>query len=231
MRTRFSPAHACRINGAVLVIVLAGMASAAEDDFKVSRGQLTFDAEGTEGGAFHSRKAHVPSDASGLTIGRGYDMKERTADAIAKHLTAAGLAEKDAKLFAGAAGLSGDKARAYLKEHPLPEITPAQQKKLFATSYAEAETDVRRICDKDDVVKKYGKTDWDKLHPAVKDLVIDLRFRGDYTPATRELVQPLIVKNDAAGLAKAAAEPKNWPGVPKDRFDRRRAFMTAAVKP
>ena len=43
-----------------------------------NRGRLTFDAEGQEGGPFHSRHLHVPSSASGLTIGRGYDMKRRS---------------------------------------------------------------------------------------------------------------------------------------------------------
>jgi hypothetical protein len=214
--------------GLALVVLTCASGSAANDDFKVPRGQLTFDAEGTEGGPFHSRKPHVPTDSSGLTIGRGYDMKERTKAAITKHLTDSGLTEQAAKLYAGGAGLSGAKARAYIKDNTLPEITADQQKKLFAISYAEAEADVRRICQKDDVVKKYGKTDWDKLNPAIKDLIVDLRFRGDYTPTSRELVQPLVVKNDVAALAKVMEEPKNWPGVPKDRFDRRKSFMNSA---
>jgi hypothetical protein len=33
-----------------------------------------------------------------------------------------------------------------------------------------------------------GKTDWDKLHPAIKDLFVDLRFPGDYTPASHKLL-------------------------------------------
>ncbi len=208
----------------------AGGARGADDDFKVARGQLTFDAEGTEGGAFHSRKPHVPTDSSGLTIGRGYDMKERTAEQVVKHLTVAGLTEADAKLYAGGAKLSGAKAREYIKASKLPEITAAQQKKLFETSYVEAEADVRRICEKDDVVKKYGKTDWDKLSPAIKDILVDLRFRGDYTPKSREEVQKLVAANDLAGLAKVIADKEKWPGVPDDRFKRRRQYAESAAK-
>ena len=37
-------------------------------------GKVTFNSEGTEGGFFHSRKLHVPTASSGLTLGRGYDM-------------------------------------------------------------------------------------------------------------------------------------------------------------
>jgi hypothetical protein len=238
MRHFSLPWSACR-NWAYVVIcasaltlgLMIGRISAqSADDFKVPRGQLTFDAEGTEGGPFHSRKAHVPTDTSGLTIGRGYDMKERTKEEVSKHLTGAGLDVADANLFAGGAKLFGAKAREYIKANKLPEITSAQQKKLFETSFAESEADVRRICDKDDVVKKYGKTDWDRLKPAIKDIVVDLRFRGDYTPKSRELIQKLIVANDLAELAKAFADKKNWPDIPTDRFNRRREFVEAAVK-
>ena len=44
----------------------------------ITKGLLTYKAMGMEGGDFHSRKLHVPSDRSGLTIGRGYDMKEKS---------------------------------------------------------------------------------------------------------------------------------------------------------
>lgn len=46
---------------------------------KPKEGTITFDSEGTEGGLFHSRKLHVPTFSSGLTIGRGYDMRFKTA--------------------------------------------------------------------------------------------------------------------------------------------------------
>jgi len=46
--------------------------AAAEDKLRVPRGQLTFDAEGLDvPGRFFSRVLHVPSGASGVTLGRG----------------------------------------------------------------------------------------------------------------------------------------------------------------
>jgi hypothetical protein len=47
---------------------------------KPTRGLITFEAEGVENQSspYHSRYFHVPTPSSGLTIGRGYDMKERT---------------------------------------------------------------------------------------------------------------------------------------------------------
>jgi hypothetical protein len=205
-------------------LLSSAMRAAAPTDFQVPRGQLTFDAEGTEGGRFHSRKPHVPTDSSGLTIGRGYDMKQRSSKKIIQDLEAAGLPEASAKLYAGAAGLSGKKAREYVKAHRLPEITPAQQKSLFAISYAEAEADVKRISNRADVVKKYGKIDWQKLDPVIRDILVDLRFRGDYTPRSRMLLQKFAVANDRKAIAGVLAEKKNWPGVPPDRFKRRRDY-------
>src|SRR5690606_15881110 len=55
------------------------------------RGGLTFDAEGTEGGKYHSRVLHVPGPSSGLTIGRGYDMGSKSAGEITTDLVAAGV--------------------------------------------------------------------------------------------------------------------------------------------
>jgi hypothetical protein len=46
-------------------------------DQKVAKGQATYNSEGNEGGKYHSRKAHHPTAASGVTIGRGYDLKEK----------------------------------------------------------------------------------------------------------------------------------------------------------
>ena len=203
--------------------------TAQTSDLTVARGQITFDAEGTEGGRYHSRTPSVPSDNSGLTIGRGYDMKEKSAAKIKADLVAAGLSEADAALYAKAAGLSGDAAREFIKNNKLPEITLAQQKKLFESTYAEKEADVKRISEKKDVVEAYGATDWEKLDPSIKTLLVDLIYRGDYTGATRKFVQPLVVANDVAGLAKVMADSTKWPGVPSERFKARKQFMEAAA--
>jgi hypothetical protein len=200
-----------------------------QSDLTVARGQITFDAEGTEGRRYHSRTPSVPTDSSGLTIGRGYDMKEKSAEKIKADLIAAGLSEADAVLYAKAAGLSGAAAREFIKNNKLPEITLAQQKKLFEIAYAEKEADVKRISEKKDVVDAYGATDWAKLDPSIKTMLVDLIYRGDYTGATRKFVQPLVVANDVAGLAKVMADSTKWPGVPSERFKARKQLMEAAA--
>lgn len=68
-------------------------------DLKVPEGQLTFDAEGTEGGKWHSRTVHWPGGASGVTIGRGYDLGYKSAKEITADFTTAGISASDTAKF------------------------------------------------------------------------------------------------------------------------------------
>lgn len=179
------------------------------DDFTVPYGQLTFDAEGDENKYF-SRRLHLPP-GSGVTIGRGYDMLFKDIKKIYKDLTSVGI--EQAPHFAMGSRLKGNEAKKFISdvEHLLAVmerssiITPAQQKDLFLLSYKEAEDDVFRICRKSDVVKVYGATNWFTLNPKIKDVLIDLRFRGDYTPKTRKLVQPWVALNDIKMFKRGVA--------------------------
>lgn len=202
-----------------------------EDDFTVPLGQLTFDAEGLERpGRYFSRRLHVPGPWSGATIGRGYDMRERSRDEIVADLTAAGLAKATAGKLAQARGLKGRQAKDFITAKGLGaiEVTPKQQKALFVLTYKELEGDVIRICTKADVVAKYGALTWDALDLAIRDVLVDLRYRGDYTGATREKVQSPAVKNNLSAFSRALSNENYWVGqrgVPKDRFRRRRDYL------
>lgn len=210
---------------------VAPTAVAPEDDFTVAFGQLTFDAEGLEKpGRFFSRHLHVPGTWSGATIGRGYDMRERSREEIVADLRAAGTSKTTAQKLARTRGLKGQQAKSFIAENGLGaiEITPQQQKSLFLLTYKELEGDVIRICTKVDVVAKYGGLNWNTLHPMIRDLLVDLRYRGDYTGATREKVQPPAVKNDLAAFTRALSNEDYWVGrrgVPGDRFRRRRNYL------
>lgn len=196
-----------------------------DPDLTVDQGQLTFDAEGTEGGAYHSRIAHVPGDSSGVTIGRGYDMKTKDAPKIKKDLKAAKLADTDAEAFSKAAGLKGDAARNFIKDNKLIEITKLQQKDLFKISFSEEAAEVKRICEKADVVATYGATDWDNLNAVIKDVLVDLKFRGDYTPESRKLIQKFVAQDDFDNFKRVLQDKNNWANVPKDRFERRSKYL------
>ncbi|MFK5949485.1 MAG: hypothetical protein QM500_12035 [Methylococcales bacterium] len=133
-------------------------------------GKVTFESEGAEGGPYHSRKLHVPSLTSGLTIGRGYDMKTKSALKINQDLISAGLAKNDVALLSKASGLFGATAKAFIVTHKLRafEITQQAQVKLFSISYKEEEAETIRLCTKLDVEAKYGKCNWMTLNSTIK---------------------------------------------------------------
>ena len=194
-------------------------------------GLITWEVEGNEGGPYHSRRLHVPSATSGLTLGRGYDMKHRSAAKIQQDLVAAGVPAADATKIAKAAGLAGDAAKKFIADQQLTsfEIAKPAQVALFLITYADEKAVVDRISAKPETVAAYGACDWSKIDQAVIDLLVDLKYRGDYTPDSRRLVQPLAARNDLAGLAQAMRVRTNWPNVPKDRFERRVAFLDKAL--
>lgn len=194
----------------------------------ITKGLLTYEAEGMEGGPYHSRKLHVPSNSSGLTIGRGYDMKEKTSETIEADLTEAGVENGDAKLLAGAAKLSGDLAKQFIVNNNLQdfEISMDTQEILFNASYEKMSADVKRICNKADCVKIYGKVEWDELNVAIKEVLVDLRYRGDYTPASRKLIQKVVADNDLESFTRTLSNRELWSRVPQDRFDRRAKFLS-----
>ncbi|WP_282605430.1 hypothetical protein [Pelagibius sp. Alg239-R121] len=196
-----------------------------------SVGELTFDAEGQEGGPFHSRHFHVPSSTSGLTIGRGYDMKMRSRSEVRDDLVQAGVSSVRAALISQAAGLKGDEAEEFLQENELEdfEITPEAQVRLFEIEYQRQANDTRRLATKADVTRAYGATDWDALHDVIKEILVDLRFRGDYTPSCRKFLQTHVARNDLEGFIQEISNHDRWPNVPPDRFRRRRAACGAMV--
>lgn len=198
---------------------------------KPTKGLLTYESEGQEGGPFHSRKLHVPSAGSGLTVGRGYDCRFKSKAKIKVDLSLAGLNAKDAGTIAKSAGFFGEKAKAFIMDNDLSdfEITKQQQVELFYITYREEAGEARRLCSKADVEKEYGDCNWDSLDPVVIDVLVDLKFRGDYTPTTRRLIQKYVAENDVKGLYGAISNRSYWSTVPQDRFDRRVNYMLANV--
>jgi hypothetical protein len=205
----------------------------AEDHFAVPSGQLTFDVEGQEmRGPFFSRVPHVPGPTSGVTIGRGYDLKLKRRARVLADMEQAGISRELAERFAGAIGKRGNDAKDYIESELVGvEITPAQQEELFLSAYADLERDVIRICNKADVVRIYGRTDWETLHPAIRDVTVDLRYRGDYRSSARKRIQKTIAQNDLSGFAAELDDENFWRidlGVPRDRFERRREYLRRA---
>lgn len=201
----------------------------AEPDLTVPEGQVTFDAEGNDDAdsIYFSRKPHVPSDSSGVTLGRGYDMKEKSAEKIERDLISVGIDATTAEKISQASEKAGDEAKTFLEQEGLDDltITQEQQKELFEIVYDELSADVQRICGKADTVKSYGEVDWENLDPKIKDILVDLRFRGDYTSNSRKLIQKHVADNDLQGFTEVLKDKDNWDRVPEDRFQRRIDYL------
>jgi peptidoglycan hydrolase-like protein with peptidoglycan-binding domain len=203
------------------------------DPFHVAQGQVTFDSEGTEGGRYHTRKAHWPGGVSGVTIGRGYDLGQHAHAKIVADMVAAGLTQSQAEAYAGAAGLKGGAAHAWLNANrgSLVEISPEQQEALFRTTYQEHLESVEAISGR--YAKSHGgeaqDIDFTKLNPAIRDLLVDLRYRGDYTPHSRTFVQPPAIANDLPAFAAVISNRTLWHAVPDDRFERRKRYAQQAL--
>jgi len=201
-------------------------------DLIVHFGQRTFDAEGIEAcGPHFSRVIHWPGGASGVTIGRGYDMGQRTRLQVASELVHAGMSDEDARFLSEAAGLRGEAARRFIARNiaDSPVLSLAAQRRLFEdVTVIETISDIKRILAKPDLQERYGARTWDELTPMAREVTFDLRYRGDYTPEVRTRLQPLLVARDDLGLQALIAESGYWGGrnVPAERIRSRIEITT-----
>jgi hypothetical protein len=137
----------------------------------------------------------------------------------------------DATFFGDAAGLRGDAAarfvRAKLMESPV--LSLSSQRKLFEEiTTQETIADIRRLLNKPDVTARYGYVSWTELSPFAREVLFDLRYRGDYTPKTRESIQPFLVTKDDIGLRSLMNDTSFWTelGVPRARIQARAKIST-----
>ena len=210
-----------------LMGVLEGVLKGNQPLIKPAEGVVTFDSEGTEGGRYHSRILHVPSENSGLTLGRGYDMKEKATAKIIAEMMEAGVDAKIALLLGKASGKQGTAAKQFIIDNDLLDfkITPLVQKGLFEISYIEESDKVHHLCTRKDVVDKYGECDWDKMNQKIKEILIDLKFRGDYTSDSRGYVQEAAADDDLKVFRSVMSDRTKWVKVPQARFESRKKYL------
>ncbi|WP_208855712.1 pesticin C-terminus-like muramidase [Dickeya chrysanthemi] len=146
----------------------------------VLKGKVTYDAEGREErGKYFSRQIHFPeSKNSGVTIGRGYDMGERTKEQVLNDLIAAGIPASQASRISAAAGKKGESARKFVNDNKdIGEITTEQQIKLFNNIYPTYESKAQRLY-KENTRGMSNVTKWENLNPAIKDILVDIAYQG-----------------------------------------------------
>jgi len=213
------------------------LAQDGDDDLKwltVERGQLTFDVEGNDienpSDSLHryfSRKVHWPGGASGITIGRGYDLGQRPNPEV--DLAAVNIVEPLLSWLIGAKGLKGQAARDYLvsatAEIKTTFITRRQQHNLFVPVYEYMKARVIGISGQYDNIETYGSLNWESVDSKIQDVVIDLIYRGDYTPRSRELLQQYFVGNNYDSFTAVIGDSASWANVPADRFNKRIEYL------
>tara|TARA_B100000700_G_C15019533_1_gene844951 strand:- start:649 stop:1278 length:630 start_codon:yes stop_codon:yes gene_type:complete len=154
----------------------------ANPNLTVKRGQLTFDAEGNdiETSPYFSRVIHWPGNSnSGVTIGRGYDIGNRTTASVENELIRAGIPARQAKMLASGAGLKGLKAKEFVNKerNNIKKITHSQQLQLFNNIYPtyekRAEANYVRW-----TMSEPKATKWESLNPTIKDVLVDFVYQG-----------------------------------------------------
>ncbi|WP_336981401.1 MULTISPECIES: peptidoglycan-binding protein [unclassified Cedecea] len=158
---------------------------------RVMEGQITFDAEGADyvtavapfrqhRTPYFSRILHWPTDvSSGVTLGRGYDMGNRSTGEVFAALRGAGLEEYKARLCSRAAGLKGRLAGEFVKVYgPLVgEITHQQQIRLFEIAYREKLEYTRSVYSR--VSRRIPDAPaWQSFEQRIRDVLVDIFFQG-----------------------------------------------------
>lgn len=150
-------------------------------DLFVRRGQVTFDAEGNDipGSIYFSRRLHWPGGASGVTLGRGYDMKQRTSASVYADLVAAGVDHDAAQKFSQGAQLSGHEARDFVNNNrdAYGVISRESQRILFEdVTYPRYEAAAKTRYT-NGTAGEVGATPWDSLDGRVRDIAVDLTYQ------------------------------------------------------
>lgn len=201
----------------------------------VPKGQLTFDAEGNDNNdsPYFSRHIHWPGGVSGVTIGRGYDLGQQNDPA--SDFDSIELSQPLNHWLVESKGLSGSDAENRYKSANNSigdyEITRKQQYELFVITYNKLEEDVKRICQKPNTIRVYHPNPnttpeqaWKDIPEKIKEVLVDLRYRGDYTPHARSLIQRYAYSGDLSSFGQVLSNRTQWSNVPQDRFLRRVRF-------
>ena len=198
----------------------------------VPKGQLTFDAEGNDNNdsPYFSRHIHWPGGVSGITIGRGYDLGQQNDPS--SDFDSIELSQPLNSWLLESKGLSGLDAENRYKSADNSisgyEITRKQQHDLFVITYNRLEDDVKRICQRPDTIRVYHPNlnttpvqAWNDIPEKIKEVLVDLRYRGDYTPHARSLIQRYAYSGDLSSFGQVLSNRTQWSNVPQDRFLRR----------
>lgn len=213
----------------------------------VPEGQITFDVEGndSENSISFSRRPSVPTKrngdvigASGVTFGRGLDLGQRSRGYFESLFAEM---EKHTRPFSSllknwlldAVGKQKQPALTYcqnINEYvPKSEqyITRKQQYFLFLIVYKDYYDLTKRTLSRGVIVNNESiSVNLDDYHQKVKDILVDLTYRGDNRSETRKYFMNDLKNGE--DFFKDNISNSYWKtgfGVPKDRFDKRALYL------
>ncbi|MDC0716436.1 pesticin C-terminus-like muramidase [Nannocystis bainbridge] len=160
----------------------------------------------TEGGHLPSvLKAHWPGGVSGVTIGPGYDMGQRSAASIRTDLANAGVPQTSIDKFVGGAGLTSTSARDWVNTNAdsIPLLTRDQSMALFTHVYPVYVGYTKSI------IRSWGGN-WDAYPQKMKEVLVDLRFRGDLSERHKPRLLPSITAADYPAFRAVIHDHKYW---------------------
>lgn len=194
--------------------------------------ELTFR---TEGGHLPDvLRPHWPGGVSGVTIGPGYDLGHRSAAEVRADLKVAGVPEASINTLAGGAGKTGASARDWVNTtgKTVPKLTTDQSMAIFTYVYPIYVGYTKGI------IKTWGGN-WDAYPQKMKEVLVDLRFRGDLANRHKAHLLPSIKAADYNAFRAAIYDHKYWQnntnlrnakdGSPNQRITARSAWLTGSA--
>jgi hypothetical protein len=161
-------------------------------------------------------------------------MKQRTSAEIVNLLVGAGASQPLYPDFATdcsqAAAISDAAADAFVQQNraKIGNLTPSQQKNLFQLLVPTYEQRAQSQLTNYATTNHVAPPVWASLALAIQEILFDLAFRGDLGASATALLFGSVASNNVAGFAALMKDRSNWPSVPKDRFDRRVAYLGGA---
>jgi filamentous hemagglutinin len=195
-----------------------------DDPLKVTSGQFTFDMEGTDkvGLLNDSRVLHHPSGNSGVTIGRGIDLKEFTLEMADALFSSAGFSNEEVELFKKAVGLKGTAAEEFVEQNKtvIGRISAEKQNALFQISYELKKDYASEVYGRalgSFVGNKELESNWDSLDLKIKEIYVDLIYQGLPANIARSYFIPAMQANNLAAFVNGLIEYSNTQGAQKFR--------------
>lgn len=197
-----------------------------ENDLVITPGQLTKLGEGNDA---QTKYIHWPhTDKSGVTLGKGYDIGSRSENQVVSELLAAGMGREQAVKISKGAGKKGQEANNFVRRHKndIGEIDTSVQYALLSTMLEKYKGDAKAVATSTTAKKdrngyytnargrevkdgaKAGTyvlsaAQWDNLHPAMVELLTDLKYQGGYYLYQRVAsINKRLIENDGNHLAQ-----------------------------